>query len=343
MIALQHVSKTYRVGFLYRAVPALFDISFTAEPARVLAIVGPNGAGKSTIVRIIMGLTRQTSGTVRIANHNAGTAASRRNIGYLAELPQHPPALAAHPYLALHAQLRGMTRNEAELAAHRLLDRTGLSREARTRPMEAYSKGMLQRVGLALALMGSPDILILDEPTSGLDPAGRDDVRALIDEERSRGATVIFCSHILHDVESLADNVVMLVRGSLRAQFTPADLLADGRNRAGYELHLDTWPTPPATTTPATTPTASTPSASTPEYDLVRQLHDAGASVTPRGAGAIVHLRDPAALAHVLTLLHDHRLAPTRIELARATLEAAFLEAIRNDATPPPQTAEHAP
>jgi ABC-2 type transport system ATP-binding protein len=195
-------------------VNALKGLDLTIEMGEVFGFLGPNGAGKSTTIKLVMGLLRPTSGTALILGIDAGQAESRRNVGFLPENPAFYDYLSAEEYIAF---VGSQFRMEKALLAQRseeVLKRLDLW-EARKRPMRGYSKGMVQRVGLAQALVHDPDVYILDEPMSGLDPIGRALVKDIILDLKQRGKCVFFSTHITDDVEKVCDRVGVINKGQL--------------------------------------------------------------------------------------------------------------------------------
>ncbi|HSB38630.1 MAG TPA: ABC transporter ATP-binding protein [Gaiellaceae bacterium] len=216
----------------YGSTTALAGVDVEVAEGELVGLLGPNGAGKSTLVKIACGLVRQTRGQVEIAGARAGSLAARRSLGYLAELFRFPGWYSADELLELHQRLSGSGGGASERAE--LLELVGLA-DARTRRVEAMSKGMQQRLGIAQALVGAPPLLLLDEPTSALDPVGRRTVRLLLEELRGRGTSVLLNSHLLSEVELVCDRVVILLRGQVVAEGSPAEL---GRAR-GVEIETD--------------------------------------------------------------------------------------------------------
>ena len=216
----------------YGATVALGGVDLSVEPGELVGLLGPNGAGKSTLVKIACGLVRASAGSAQVAGVPAGSAEARAAIGYLAELFRFPGWLRADELLGLHQRLSGSTGGPAE--REELLSLVGLAGDAGTR-VEAMSKGMQQRLGVAQALVGSPQLLMLDEPTSALDPVGRRVVRDLLLELKGRGVSVLLNSHLLSEVERVCDRVAILVDGRIVARGSPAEL---SRPR-GVEVELD--------------------------------------------------------------------------------------------------------
>jgi ABC-2 type transport system ATP-binding protein len=215
-LKIDGLAKRYRGG-----VEALRGVSLTVEQGQLVGLLGPNGAGKSTLVKVCCGLVRPTEGTATIAGEPAGSKAARAQLGYLAELFRFPGWARADEVLQLHQRLTGSDGGAAE--RDELLVLVGLA-DARDRRVEAMSKGMQQRLGIAQALVNRPALLLLDEPTSALDPVGRRVVRELLVELRRRGQSVLLNSHLLSEVELVCDHVAIVDHGSVVAAGTPADL-----------------------------------------------------------------------------------------------------------------------
>ncbi len=216
----------------YGATVALSGVSLDVGEGELVGLLGPNGAGKSTLTKIACGLVRPTSGSVEVGGYPAGSRAARRTIGYLAELFRFPRWMTADEVLVLHQRLSASAGDADERAE--LLGLVGLSSAASTR-VEAMSKGMQQRLGIAQALVSGPRLLLLDEPTSALDPAGRGIVRELLAELRNRGTSVLLNSHLLSEVERVCDRVAILNRGRVVTEGRPVDL---ARPR-GVEVDVD--------------------------------------------------------------------------------------------------------
>jgi ABC-2 type transport system ATP-binding protein len=216
----------------YGGVEALAGVDLEVGEGELVGLLGPNGAGKSTLVKIGCGLVRPSAGSAEVCGAAAGSAAARAGMGYLAELFRFPGWYRAEELLELHQRLAGATGGPAERAD--LLELVGLA-DARDRRIEAMSKGMQQRLGIAQALVGQPRLLFLDEPTSALDPVGRRTVRMLLEEVRRRGVSVLLNSHLLSEVELVCDRVVILSRGRVVAAGSPVEL---SRPR-GVEVDVD--------------------------------------------------------------------------------------------------------
>ena len=216
----------------YGSTVALSGVDLAVGEGELVGLLGPNGAGKSTLVKIACGLVRPTRGRAEVRGARAGSRDAKRQLGYLAELFRFPGWYSADELLGLHQRLAGSAGGAQERTE--LLELVGLS-EARDRRVEQMSKGMQQRLGLAQALVGSPPLLLLDEPTSALDPVGRRTVRLLLEELQRRGTSVLLNSHLLSEVELVCDRVVILLRGSVVTEGSPADL----SKPRGIEIETD--------------------------------------------------------------------------------------------------------
>lgn len=233
-IETEELSKDYLVGF-WRPHPsrALDALTLSVPEGEVFGFLGPNGAGKSTTLKLLMQLVFPTSGRARILGRPVGDVAVKRRLGFLPENPSFYDYLTAEELLAYFAGLFGLRGAARTARVTQTLDAVGLGAERRLR-LRSYSKGMIQRVGIAQALINQPDIVFFDEPMSGLDPLGRRDVRRLMLALRDRGCTVFFSSHILSDAEALCNNVAILAAGQLLASGRLADMLAF--ELGGWEL-----------------------------------------------------------------------------------------------------------
>ena len=205
--------KEFPMGWFRGRVLAVEGLEMEVKPGEVFGLLGPNGSGKSTAMKMILGLLRPTSGAAEVCGYRAGTMAARRQIGFLPENPYFPNFLSGAELIRYYGKLSGMGGASLERRIRELLDLVRLGGEAGHRRLRTYSKGMLQRAGLAGALVGDPEILMLDEPTAGVDPAGSREIRDLILELKQRGKTVLFSSHLLEQVEDVADRVIILHRG----------------------------------------------------------------------------------------------------------------------------------
>ena len=223
-IEILSMEKTYSVGF-WRKRPkcALRPLNLAVENGEIFGFLGPNGAGKTTTLKLLMGLVFPTGGTARILNMELDDPRMKAQIGFLPEQPYFYDYLTAKELLEYYAQLSGMEPKERSRKVEAMLERVGLKDAARVQ-LRKFSKGMLQRVGLAQAILHDPKVVFLDEPMSGLDPMGRREVRDLMEELKQQGKTVFFSTHILSDAEALCDRVAVIHQGELRGVGHVAEL-----------------------------------------------------------------------------------------------------------------------
>jgi ABC-2 type transport system ATP-binding protein len=224
VLEVRDLRKVYRTPFSRRRVVAVDGISFAVEAGEIFGFVGPNGAGKTTTIRILMGLIRPSAGSASLFGHPVPSRAARARIGFLPEAPYFYEYLTVRELLDLVGRLFGLDRHARRRRGDELIELVGLER-ARKQQLKSFSKGMLQRAGIAQALMSDPELVVLDEPTSGLDPLGRREVREIVLRLREAGKTVFFSSHILADVEAIADRVAILVGGKLHEVGRVSDLV----------------------------------------------------------------------------------------------------------------------
>jgi ABC-2 type transport system ATP-binding protein len=230
-IEILDLEKTYHVGF-WRKRPklALRPLRLTIEQGEVFGFLGPNGAGKTTTLKLLMGLVSPTGGTARILGMDFDDPQVKAQIGFLPEQPYFYDYLTAEELLTYYAQLSGVPAKSRSMRVTEMLQRFGLTDSARVQ-LRKYSKGMLQRVGLAQAILHDPKVVFLDEPMSGLDPMGRREVREMIQQMRSEGKTVFFSTHILSDAEALCDRVAIIYQGELRGVGAVAHLMSQAQRR----------------------------------------------------------------------------------------------------------------
>jgi ABC-2 type transport system ATP-binding protein len=212
LIQVDGLRKVYRQGFWMRRVEAVRGISFTVTRGEAFGFLGPNGAGKTTTIKILMGLMQPTSGNVLLFGQPVPHRKSREKVGFMPENPYVYPYLTPREFVGTCARLSGLRGSPLRDRVEHVLRQTGIAYAA-SRPVKQLSKGMLQRTGLAAALVADPELLVLDEPMSGLDPGGRKEVRDMILDEKRRGRTIFFSTHILADVPALCDHMAILQKG----------------------------------------------------------------------------------------------------------------------------------
>jgi ABC-2 type transport system ATP-binding protein len=238
LIQVEGLRKTYRQGFWMRRVEAVKGISFQVTRGEAFGFLGPNGAGKTTTIKILMGLMRPSGGTVRLFGLPVPQRKSRENVGFMPENPYIYPYLTPREFVEACARLSGLRGPALKQRVSQVLEQTGIAYAA-SRQVRQLSKGMVQRAGLAAALVANPELLVLDEPMSGLDPGGRKEVRDMILEERRRGRTIFFSTHILSDVPALCDHVAILQKGETVLAGHLPDLLSKEVQRTDVVLGGD--------------------------------------------------------------------------------------------------------
>jgi len=230
LIVATALEKRFRLGLLRKDVHAVQGISFSVPAGDIFGFLGPNGAGKTTTIKMLTGLIRPSGGSAILLGEPVPSARARQKIGFLPENPYIYPYLTPQEFVEMCGRLSGLRGAALRDRSRQVLDRTGVLYAA-DRPARRLSKGMLQRTGLAAALVSDPELLILDEPMSGLDPVGRKEVKDLILDERRAGRTIFFSTHILGDVETLCDRVVILRRGKVVVSGKLDELLKSSSQR----------------------------------------------------------------------------------------------------------------
>lgn len=306
VLSCEELSKTYRSGIrARREVHALQGLTLAADRGQIFSLLGPNGAGKTTAVKIFLSLTRPTAGRATLLDLPVSDPRARRRIGYLPENHRFPAYLTGEQVLFTFGALAGVTRTDLNRRAGELLTLVGMQ-EWRTVKVRRYSKGMMQRLGLAQALINDPDVLFLDEPTDGVDPVGRKEIRDVLRNLRDAGKTIFLNSHLLSEVELISDRVAILDHGKLLRTGTVDELTAtDSSYTIGCEGAI-----PDGFFTEAS----------------ARVL---GATSAPEGI--IARVADVAALNAVIDLLRTHRVPITSVTRQRNTLEESFISLISRE------------
>ncbi|HLV31932.1 MAG TPA: ABC transporter ATP-binding protein [Chitinispirillaceae bacterium] len=228
VIELKNISKTYRKGLRARKIPAVVNLTFSVKKNRVTGFVGPNGAGKTTTIKMITGLVRQSSGTVKINGIESFNPQSRQGVSYLSEQPCFYGHLTVNEALGFAANLLRISGKRIGLEIDRVLDIVEMV-EKKPVKVKELSKGMQQRINMAQVLLGNPHTMVLDEPMSGMDPPGRKLFRSIFTELKKQGVTVFFSTHVLDDIEAICDDVIVLSKGELVYDGSVMDLLDTGR------------------------------------------------------------------------------------------------------------------
>lgn len=305
-VRIEGLGKVYRGNWSFRATVGLHGLDLSVRRGEVFGYLGPNGAGKTTTLKILAGLLKPTSGRAWLMGIPVERIESRRALGFLPEQPYFYDWLTGPEYLEFVARLSGLGGRDGARAAKEWFARVGLGDRPRL-VLRKYSKGMLQRLGLAAALVHSPRLVILDEPMSGLDPFGRRDVRDLILEQRDRGTTVLFSSHILPDVEMLCDRVAILLGGRLERVATVGELV--GGPHGTVEIRIEDGGL-----------------AEVPAHwrDCV--------ALAERSGERVLTLSDETRLQELLAYLVQRRIAVVEVAPRRATLEELFMAAAADSA-----------
>ena len=228
ILTVEDLAKTFKVGFTRKVVDAVRGISLSVAPGEIFGFLGPNGAGKTTSIKMCMDLIRPTGGSIRMFGLPPGTRKARAKVGYLPEQPYFYDYLKPGEIIDFFGRLYGLKRKDRRRRTEELIDLVGLT-HARNRTLRKFSKGMLQRLGLAQALVSDPELVILDEPLSGLDPIGRKELKDIIASLKKKGTTVFFSSHILADIELLCDRIAIIDKGKLKYLGPTRDFVQRGR------------------------------------------------------------------------------------------------------------------
>lgn len=302
-IEVSALRKVFRTKF-GRSVTALDGVDFTVEPGELFGLLGPNGAGKTTTVKILLGLTRSTSGTARVEGLDVASPRSRLSVGYLPEGHRFPGYLTARETLRIFGRMSGLEPKEVERRAMPLLERLRIERWIDVR-VKKYSKGMTQRLGLACALVHDPRVVLLDEPTDGVDPVGRREIRDLLREEASRGRAILLNSHLLSEIELTCDRVAVVRSGRIAALGTVDELT---RRESRYKLVLD--------------------GGSEPFRDLVAGT---GAGIESANGSLHISVRDVQHLNEMIDAVRQGGGRITELTPVRSTLEDVFVDLVRTE------------
>lgn len=300
LIDVRGLAKTFNTGFLNKKrVEAVKGVSFEVRRGEIFGFLGPNGAGKTTTIKMLTGLIEPTGGEAYLMGARVPSVAAREKIGFLPENPYVFPYLTPREFVEMCGQLSGMRGSKLAKRTMEVLTQVGIAYAA-DRQVRRLSKGMLQRTGLAAALVAEPEMLILDEPMSGLDPVGRKEVRDLIFEERDRGRTIFFSTHILGDVEAMCDRVTILRSGEVVVSGAIRDLLR------GDVLRTDIF-------------------LAKVYADLRKKLEDAGYVLVDRPGVVVIEVEGSAKSMEVLHIAVDGGAEVVEVTPRRETLEDLFM------------------
>jgi ABC-2 type transport system ATP-binding protein len=299
-LRINGLTKEYRVGFGRRSVMALDHLDLEIEEGEVFGFLGHNGAGKTTTIKLLMGLVYPTSGEVWILDRSIRDVAVKQYIGFLPESPYFYEYLTAEEFLVFYGQLFGIGGLKLAKKIDELLELVSMT-DARHRPLRKFSKGMLQRIGIAQALINDPRLVILDEPMSGLDPIGRRDVRDIILRLKHEGKTIFFSSHILPDVEMICDRIGILVNGRLKAVGTVQEL-AGASSVNSIELVVEDV-----------------------SEAVLEEIRDLAATVMRRGNQVLIKLDDEERVNSLLDLILKQKGRVVSLTPHKRSLEDLFL------------------
>lgn len=306
IIEIENLSKDYEKGFFVKKkIRALDDLNLSVESGQIFGFLGGNGAGKTTTIKILMSLIFPTTGRAKILGEDISNVKMRARIGYCPENPYFYDYLKASELMNYFGELFGFDSQTRKRKTEELLTKVGLEEKDWNRQLRKFSKGMLQRVGLAQALINEPEIVFLDEPMSGLDPIGRRQVRELIAELREKGTTVFMSTHILSDIEALCDNVAILRKGKLAATGKLDDLLNDAGEKSVFEINVKGI-------------TAD---------DLKNSISEiAGAEIFSKANGANIHVLEETDIDKILKITREKGGKLVSVQPVKQSLEELFVK-----------------
>jgi ABC-2 type transport system ATP-binding protein len=308
-VEIADLSKDYETGFWKKKkVRALDDLTLNVSPGRIFGFLGGNGAGKTTTIKLLMGLIFPTNGTAKILGHDISDVQTHARVGYCPENPYFYDYLTAVELMEYFGRLFGYEEASCRDKARELLTAVGLDEKDWKRQLRKYSKGMLQRVGLAQSLINDPEIVFLDEPMSGLDPVGRREIRELIAGLREKGTTVFMSTHILSDIEALCNEVAILRRGRLAAAGDLTELLASTEEQRVFEISIQGV-----------------------DAEAIREKVEfiAGAMLTAEPHGAVIQVADEADIDAVLKITREAGGRLASIQPVKQSLEELFVKETR--------------
>jgi len=309
-IETRDLSKTYRDGwFGRRRVPALNGVSLGVMRGEIFGLLGPNGAGKTTLIKVLLGLVHKTAGEAELLGRPAGDIEARRHIGYLPEQHRIPHHLTGNTALEYYGRLSNMSMSDVRRRRPELLELVGLRRWGKTL-VRKYSKGMMQRLGLAQAMLHDPELLILDEPTDGVDPVGRAEIRDILGRLKSQGKTIFLNSHLLQEIELVCDRVAILGQGKVRRMDSVEAIRRLTSPEAVFTLRAD--------------------DVSVRRLLNGRKIIDSQ-SVDPEHIRVSVDATDQADLDACIDVLRQGGISIAAVGRRQLTLEQAFLELVLGD------------
>jgi len=303
VLDIQDLTKVYRTGMRKGDVVALDNVSLSVKMGEIFGLLGPNGAGKTTLFKMLLGITGITSGEAEIFGRPPMDPRSRLKVGYLPENHRFPFHLTGLGLLEFTARLYGMSSSDADRRAEELLELVSMTKWANTK-IRNYSKGMGQRIGLAQAMISDPELLLLDEPTDGVDPVGKIDIRKVMKRIRAEGKSIVLNSHLLSEVESVADRVAILSKGRLIKVSSVEDLTS---RKSQYDIEADMG------------------------SKLIEIPPEIGKAVVVTARGMTVELTDRSHINQVIDRLRMKKIPIYAVTPVKVSLEQSFLETITED------------
>lgn len=306
IIEIENLSKDYEVGFWKKKkVRALDDLTLNVESGQIFGFLGGNGAGKTTTIKILMSLIFPTTGRAKILGEDISNVKMHTRIGYCPENPYFYDYLKARELMDYFGELFGLDAAQRKRKTEELLTKVGLEEKDWNKQLRKFSKGMLQRVGLAQCLINEPEIVFLDEPMSGLDPIGRREIRELISELRTNGTTVFMSTHILSDIEALCDNVAILRGGKLAATGKLDELLMQSGEQQMFEINIKGIPAEKLSSEISSIP---------------------GASISAKPNGANIHVHEENDIDRILQITREKGGKLVSIQPVKQSLEELFVK-----------------
>jgi len=300
VIDVQELTKVYQGGMKKRGIVALDNLSLSIPQGEIFGLLGPNGAGKTTFLKVVLGIVRPSAGRVSVAGYKPADPRSRQHLGYLPENHRFPDHLTGLGLLEFTGRLHGLKRVEIDARTDRLLELVDMAKWSNTK-IRKYSKGMQQRIGLAQALMPDPEVLLLDEPTDGVDPVGKVEIRKVLQRVREEGKSVVLNSHLLSEVESVADRVAILTRGRLVRVSTVDELTT---RQSQYEIDAEIG------------------------NRLVKIPPEIGKILKVSTSKLIVELTADEKINYVIDELRMKKISIRSVQPLKLTLEQSFMDAI---------------
>jgi len=303
VLDVHDLTKLYRTGMRKGDIVALDNVSLSVQAGEIYGLLGPNGAGKTTLFKVLLGITGISSGEAEIFGRPPSDPRSREKVGYLPENHRFPDHLTGFGLLMFAGRMYGMSTAQTERRAEELLELVDMAKWARTK-IRNYSKGMGQRIGLAQAMIADPELLLLDEPTDGVDPVGKIDIRKVLEQIRAEGKSIVLNSHLLSEVESVADRVAILSRGRLIKVSTVEELTS---RKSQYSIEADMG------------------------SKIIELPPEVGKVVVVTARGMTVELTQREHINQIIDRLRIKKIPIYAVTPVKVSLEQSFLETITED------------